>query len=200
MNKHGFRVQWALIALEGIDCERLHVVSAELPVLLHDETVRHRLSKLDYRNYSAIPRRVDLRKLFGKSVGLCHVAPLSASRVGNPNTGLRPYGGQQLDFVPVGVLDRYCQFARAYGVLWEPPPNRVPYVCYDLGRRLVHKRGLVHYQKDIDVTEASHVRALPDGTAEHGLHYMVAFLPKETTQTLKVSRDSLLIRAGVPCE
>ena len=51
-----------------------------------------------------------------------------------------------------------------------------------------------------DVTEAGHVGASPDGTAEHGLHDMVAFLSEESTQVFDTTRDSLCIPAVVPYE
>ena len=73
-----------------------------------DETIRHRLGKLDNQNYSSIPRRVDFGELPSKVIGSRHVAPLIAPGVGNPNaTSISPYGRKNLYLGPVRVADRH---------------------------------------------------------------------------------------------
>ena len=45
-----------------------------------------------------------------------------------------------------------------------------------------------------------HVRASPDGAAEHGLHHVVAFLSEGLAQALEASCSGPRIPAAVPIE
>ena len=204
VNEQGLRVEWAFIVPERLYREGFHVVSANLPTGTGDVAVRDGLGELDRGGDPAMICSVDRAKLLGESLGLCHVAPPGASGFGNPNAAcVRPYGGQYLYLGPVGVADGHCQIARGYGAEdreRDLTSDNIPHVRYHFCRRSVPERRLVHYQKSVDVAQAGHVRASPDGAAEDGLHHVVACLSEGIAQTLEVSRDSLLVDAGVRCE
>ena len=108
MNEHVLRVEGALIVLERVDRQRLHVVSTDLPAGTADEAVRHRLGKLDYRTTLPSLAVLTLASLLAKSSGratLLHLV-LPGSAIRNA-VGVSPYGGQYLDLGPVRVADRH---------------------------------------------------------------------------------------------